>query len=77
MYIFCYKAPTVLFRIFFACFLGGFTTRKLYIIHGQILYTVVKYGVDIVQIFENPSDLPQPVVICVRVLSAGFLLFSL
>jgi hypothetical protein len=37
--------------------------KKLYIIHSQILDRVVKCGLDILEIFENPYDLPQPLII--------------
>jgi hypothetical protein len=47
-------------RFFFVC---GLNCEKLpmYIIHRQILCGVVKCGMDILEAFRNPFDLPQPV----------------
>jgi hypothetical protein len=73
MHIICHKAPTISCQTLLV-FLG-FTAKKLYIIHGHILSRVVKLGYDILELFKNPYDFPQPVILCNRPVSQIFVIF--
>jgi hypothetical protein len=59
----------------FFCFVGG-TAKRVHIIHGWSLCRVVQCGLDILEVFENPCDLLQSVIIHTHLLY-GFLLFSM
>jgi hypothetical protein len=49
--------------------------KKLYTIQRNILCTVIKCGMDILEVFENHYDLPQPVIICTRPFGWIFIIF--
>jgi hypothetical protein len=71
-YIISYKAPTVFFQVYLA-FLGCIA-GKLYIIPWQSLCRVAKCGLDFLEVFENPYDFPQPVIILLSCLVSRILI---